>query len=169
MSVSFSFHLQNCAVLLSFLDDKHFAGMSSRFDLVCFDDFTEMELESVWKKICKDKMFHVHDKVSSVVRRRLSKQRGREGFANARAVRSLFEKVSVPASHRYRVQSEGLDSKQSAEQPQKRPQLEIIVEDVIGERPNRDTNAKVKMRLLLLALHIFAHDLLAVERYFGRS
>jgi hypothetical protein len=122
--------------------------MSSRFDVIVFDDFTEQELECIWKKICKDKGFLVHDKVSSVVR--LSKQRGREGFSNARAVRTLFEKASLPATHRYRVDNDVIDSKPPAEPPLKRPQLEIIVEDVIGERPNRDTHPKVIVWLLHL-------------------
>ena len=124
--------------------------MSSRFDVIVFDDFTEQELECIWKKICKDKGFLVHDKVSSVVRRRLSKQRGREGFSNARAVRTLFEKASLPATHRYRVDNDVIDSKPPAEPPLKRPQLEIIVDDVIGERPNRDTHPKVIVWLLYL-------------------
>lgn len=142
--------------------------MSSRFDAVTFDDFTEQELESIWKKICNDKGYLVHDKVSSVVRRRLSKQRGREGFSNARAVRTMFEKASLSATHRYREENDEIDSKPPSEQPRKRPELEIIVEDVIGERPTRDSHPKVIV-CLLCSCSTFCSCLFAVERHFGRS
>ena len=56
--------------------------MSSRFDNVPFEDFTELELESIFKKLCKDKGFIVHDSVSAVIRRRLSKRSGEETFGS---------------------------------------------------------------------------------------
>ena len=109
--------------------------MTDRFHVMKFDDFTEFELEHIWAKMCHDKGFRVNDKVCAVVRRRLKKQRGREGFNNARAVRKMFEKAEQPARQRWSrayAQYELL-------QQQPAPELEIIITDVIGEKPDRHT------------------------------
>ena len=109
------------------------AGMASRFETIYFDDFSAEELESIWKHLCKEKGYSVGDDVSAVVRRRLSKQSGYKGFGNARCVRKMFESAAQPAMHRYRVDcSAGSQS-----------ELRIIMDDVIGQRPDRSTNAKV--------------------------
>ncbi len=109
------------------------AGMASRFETIYFDDFNPEELESIWKHLCKEKGYSVGDDVSAVVRRRLSKQSGYKGFGNARCVRKMFESAAQPAMHRYRVDfSAGGQS-----------ELRIIMDDVIGQRPDRTTNAKV--------------------------
>jgi hypothetical protein len=109
------------------------AGMASRFETVYFDDFNSDELESIWKLLCKEKGYSVGDDVSAVVRRRLSKQSGYKGFGNARAARKLFESAALHAMNRYRVQrSAG-----------KQVELRVIMDDVIGQRPDRSTNAKV--------------------------
>ena len=91
------------------------------------------ELESIWKLLCKEKGYAVGDDVSAVVRRRLSKQSGYKGFGNARSVRKLFESAALPAMHRYRVDSSA----------GKQVELSIVMEDVIGQRPDRRTNTKV--------------------------
>ena len=107
--------------------------MASRFETVYFDDFTPDELESIWKLLCKEKGYAVGYDVSAVVRRRLSKQSGYKGFGNARSVRKLFESAALPAMHRYRVDSSA----------GKQVELRIVMEDVIGQRPDRRTNTKV--------------------------
>jgi hypothetical protein len=109
--------------------------MHDRFRTMKFDDFTELELEHIWKKVCHDKGYKVDDRVSAVVRRRLSKQRGREGFGNARAVRLLFEKVQKPAEQRWSA----ADEQYKLYKGPKEPELEIIITDVIGEKPDRLT------------------------------
>ncbi len=116
------------------------AGMASRFETIYFDDFNPEELESIWKLCCKEKGYSVGDDVSAVVRRRLGKQSGHKGFSNARSVRQMFESAAQPAVHRYRVECR--DGGQS--------ELRIIMEDVIGQRPDRSTNAKVCNQLQLL-------------------
>ena len=108
--------------------------MASRFETVYFDDFTPDELESIWKHRCKEKGYAVGDDVSAVVRRRLSKQSGYKGFGNARSVRKMFESAALPAMHRYRVDSSA----------GKQVELRIVMEDVIGQRPDRRTNDKVQ-------------------------
>ena len=108
--------------------------MPDRFRVMKFDDFTEFELEHIWRKMCSDKGFDVDDKVCAVVRRRLAKQRGRDGFANARAVRTMFERAEEPARERW---SRAYEQYEFRKQP--KPELEIITTDVIGERPNRHT------------------------------
>ena len=49
------------------------AGMASRFETIYFDDFNPVELESIWKHLCKEKGYSVGDDVSAVVRRRRTK------------------------------------------------------------------------------------------------
>jgi hypothetical protein len=109
--------------------------MYDRFRTMKFDDFTELELEHIWKKVCHDKGYKVDDRVSAVVRRRLSKQRGRQGFGNARAVRLLFERVQKPAEQRWSA----ADEQYKLHKGPKEPELEIIITDVIGEKPDRLT------------------------------
>ena len=92
-----------------------------------------------------DKGFDVDDKVCAVVRRRLAKQRGRDGFANARAVRTMFERAEEPARERW---SRAYEQYEFRNQP--KPELEIITTDVIGERPNRHTTHP-EVQLLLRA------------------
>ena len=123
--------------------------MSSRFDNVPFEDFTELELESIFKKLCKDKGFIVHDSVSAVIRRRLSKRSGEETFGNARAVRIIFEKAHTSATNRWRLEHERIDALPQAQRPPKKPELEIIMTDVIGQRPSRDSNPQVPHELLM--------------------
>ena len=107
-----------------------------------FDDFTELELEHIWKKVCHDKGYKVDDRVSAVVRRRLSKQRGREGFGNARAVRLMFERAHKPAEQRWSAAHKQYELQKGP----KEPELEIIITDVIGERPDRySTHPQVKV------------------------
>jgi hypothetical protein len=113
--------------------------MASRFETIYFDDFNPEELESIWKHLCKEKGYSVGDDVSAVVRRRLSKQSGYKGFGNARCVRKMFESAAQPAMHRYRVDC--CAGGQS--------ELRIIMDDVIGQRPDRSTNAKVFNQLQL--------------------
>jgi hypothetical protein len=111
--------------------------MASRFETVYFDDFNADELESIRKLLCKEKGYSVVDDVSAVVRRRLSKQSGHKGFGNARSVRKLFESAALHAMTRYRVdRSAGNEV-----------ELRIIMDDVIGQRPDRSTNAKVYVAL----------------------
>ena len=113
--------------------------MASRFETIYFDDFNAEELESIWKHLCKEKGYNVGDDVSAVVRRRLSKQSGYKGFGNARCVRKMFESAAQPAMHRYRVDCYAVGQSE----------LRIIMEDVIGQRPDRSTNAKVCNQLQL--------------------
>ena len=112
------------------------AGMASRFETVYFDDFNPDELESIWKLLCKEKGYAVGDDVSAVVRRRLGKQSGFKGFGNARSVRKLFESAALHAMNRYRVDC-------SAALAGSEVELRIIMDDVIGQRPDRNTNEKV--------------------------
>ena len=110
------------------------AGMPDRFRAMKFDDFSELELERIWKKMCHDKEFQVSDRVSAVVRRRLSKQRDREGFGNARAVRTMFERAEGPARQRW---SDAQEQHELQKGP--KPELQIIITDVIGDKPDRHT------------------------------
>jgi DNA polymerase III delta prime subunit len=108
------------------IDNKIFSfnlGMASRFETVPFDDFSEDELEAIWRKFCAEGTYEVDDKVCAVVRRRLKRMSGMKGFGNARAARKMFEKASVPAKRRFRETGGGV--------------LDIIVTDVIGLSPTR--------------------------------
>jgi hypothetical protein len=107
--------------------------MASRFETVYFDDFNCDELETIWKSLCREKRYIVGDDVSAVVRRRLSKQSGKKGFGNARAVRECFESAALHAMHRYR--KDRLSGNEV--------ELRIMMHDVIGQRPDPSTNAKV--------------------------
>ena len=126
--------------------------MTDRFHVMKFDDFTEFELEHIWTKMCRDKGFRVNDKVCAVVRRRLSKQRGREDFSNARAVRNMFEKAEQPARQRW---SRAYAQCELQQQPA--PELEIIITDVIGEKPDRHTTHPEVMPPL--RIHVCIHCL----------
>ena len=125
--------------------------MASRFETVYFDDFNADELESIWKLLCKEKGYSVGDDVSAVVRRRLSKQSGYKGFGNARSVRKMFESAALHAMNRYRVERSA----------SKEVELRIIMDDVIGQRPDRSTNAKV------FAARVAAQDV--VSDYFAAA
>jgi DNA polymerase III delta prime subunit len=137
-------------------------GMSGRFENVPFDDFLEMELESIFKKMCKDKLCIAQDNVCAVVRRRLSRRRGKEGFGNARDVRSIFDKANGSAAHRWRLECQRINAMPPAEQPRK-PALEIIVTDVIGLRPSRETNPKVPPH------ELWKCESVPISLVFGRS
>jgi hypothetical protein len=132
---------------------KYLAGLPDRFHLKTFDDFTEFELERIWKKICEDKGFLVGDSESAVVRRRLAERRNREGFGNARAVRTMFEKAVAEntATRRWSKAQEQYEA-QKQPNPELKPELRITMTDIIGERPSRQTMKKVTRWLLMQAL-----------------
>lgn len=91
-------------------------GILSRFpSVIIFEDFSEKELRTIFINIAKDsnwqlEPFQIQDRpsvdVAEIAARRLRRAAGRDGFANARAVRVLFEKMQKAASIRQKKESQ---------------------------------------------------------------
>ena len=67
-----------------------------------FPDYSESELERIFLKLCKDYDYTLTDGAKAYIKyciKELSNNRG-HNFANARSVRSLFEKVITNQANR---------------------------------------------------------------------
>ena len=97
-------------------------GLGSRTCPIQFEDYTDVELTEIWKDLLlKEDWILTEGSISTVAIRRLARGKGRHGFGNARAVRSLFEKATERAFHR-----DDFD-----------PDMRILtMEDVLGARPD---------------------------------
>ena len=95
-------------------------GFQSRFKGILFEDFTEEELHSLFVNYVNENGWCIdssNPELARIAARRLARQRGTKGFANARTVREAFTDASFRSSAASRA-----------------PALRI--EDVIGERPD---------------------------------
>ena len=102
-------------------------GMASRFETVAFNDFSETQLEQIWRLMCSEKDYVCNDKTCSIVRRRLGRQSKRgKGFGNARTVRNLFTKTAMRAADRFCA-------------TKKRGNIEITEIDVLGPEPSSNS------------------------------
>lgn len=97
------------------------SGMASRFQTVPFEDFSEVELREIWVSLCSKHKWDVERKATSVAVARIARGRNLKGFGNARSVRKAFLTIAG-----------------SAAKPG-----QIVVEDVIGQRPNRRLNPEL--------------------------
>lgn len=127
---------ENISVILagyeSDFNEKLFAyndGLRSRFTSVIFEDFDEQELSSIWTSMRENRGWQEEKEVCGVVVRRLSKQAGKKGFGNARAIRSWLESATQEALSRL-----GNGFSQAA--------MTLLLGDVIGEDP-RLSNEKL--------------------------
>ena len=99
--------------------------MASRFGTrLNYTDFTEDEFVQIWERHCARAGYTCTRKVTLVVARRLVRCRGRKGFGNARTMRQIFDQAAAQADARFVT-----DGK-----------LEIIVTDIIGLLPTRESN-----------------------------
>ncbi len=99
-------------------------GMAARFTSVTFEDFTEPQLADVWRKLCKDRDYVSDESVTCVASRRVARGIGQHSFANARAVRVLFQTAASSAKMHF--------TGRKGEKPT------VLVTDVIGLEPTRD-------------------------------
>ena len=88
----------------------------------------------MWNSICKQKQWKCAADVSRVATRRVARGVGRKGFGNARTLRKHFEQAMSSAKLRY------LDAR-----PGEAPR--ILMCDVLGPEPTRETNPKLDAAL----------------------
>lgn len=116
-------------ILAGYEDDfqkKFFAynpGLKSRFKEVCFEDFDQQELTSIWTEMRRKKQWNEEGHVCTVAVKRIVKMSGRKGFGNARQVRIRLEEATQSAMAR-------LGQKFSQEN------MILKIVDVIGEDPH---------------------------------
>jgi hypothetical protein len=105
-------------------------GMPSRFPhTIVFDDFTETQLADLFKKLVSDKGWALdNDRVAAVAGKRLARRCGRKGFGNARDCRTAVESALNRAVLRNRMN----------------PNPSLMLEDIVGPRPNVENDPDVK-------------------------
>jgi hypothetical protein len=106
-------------------------GMPSRFPhTIVFDDFTETQLADLFRKLVSDKGWALEDdRVAAVAGKRLARRCGKKGFGNARDCRTAVESALSRALLRPAL---------APEHPC------LVVEDIVGLRPNAENNPKLK-------------------------
>jgi hypothetical protein len=118
-------------------------GFTRRFPIVFrFEDYTENELQSIFEGIAEHYDWKLQSpKVSVVAARRIARGRGFRGFGNAGTVRNLFEKARGLAILR------------------PNHNLTLTMEDVLGFRPDPDTNKKIAESLKQLDAMVGLDDI----------
>ena len=67
-------------------------AVKSLFRDIVLDDFTQPELKEIWLEMSAENNWQLKPAVADVASRRVARGRGVTGFANARTVRTLFER-----------------------------------------------------------------------------
>ena len=67
-------------------------AVKSLFRDIVLDDFTQPELKEIWLEMSAENNWQLRPAVADVASRRVARGRGVTGFANARTVRTLFER-----------------------------------------------------------------------------
>ena len=67
-------------------------AVKSLFRDIVLDDFTQPELKEIWLEMSANNNWQLKPAVADVASRRVARGRGVTGFANARTVRTLFER-----------------------------------------------------------------------------
>lgn len=116
---------------------RYNAGMPSRFPFkFVFPDYTEQQLKSIFVGMVKADGYVLQGRaecltpVASVFAARIARGAGREGFGNARAVRSAFD--AVKSAHKDRLGTAVLLGRAASA----RDHRLLLREDVLGPRPD---------------------------------
>ena len=119
-------------------------GILSRFPIqVVFEDFSLKELRTIFIDIAKKSNWQIEHfttpegstvDVAEIASRRLHRAAGKVGFANARAVRVLFEKMQMAAS--IRQNKESIESQFSSEPLPLNHSTTMTLIDLIGSPPD---------------------------------
>ena len=75
-------------------------AVKSLFRDIVLDDFTQPELKEIWLEMSANNNWQLKPAVADVASRRVARGRGVTGFANARTVRTLFERSYTRALSR---------------------------------------------------------------------
>ncbi|EQC36202.1 hypothetical protein SDRG_06312 [Saprolegnia diclina VS20] len=75
-------------------------GLKSRFQLITFDDFDEVELHAVWNMQLEARGWTAPPELATIVSKRLAIAANTKGFGNARAVRKEVEAATQSAMAR---------------------------------------------------------------------
>lgn len=130
-------HREQISVILAGYEDdfqkKFFSyndGLQSRFRMCHFEDFDELELQTIWTDLRIKKGWDEEEGVCRVMVKRLMKRAGRKGFANAREVRTRLEEATQSAMTRL-----GHDFSMD--------KMKLEIKDVLGDDP-RLSNEKLQ-------------------------
>ena len=76
-------------------------GFESRIQFkVDFPDYTEDELYEIFKKMAKDEKYKLSNNIKNLLKEEFCIEKRKSNFANARAVRNLFEKIKFEQADR---------------------------------------------------------------------
>ena len=85
-------------------------GFESRIQFkVNFPDYTAEELYTIFKNLCKEEGYKVSSNLKQTMLVHFENARKNKNFANARYVRSLFEKVKMEQADRVMVQEDNIE------------------------------------------------------------
>jgi Cdc6-like AAA superfamily ATPase len=110
-------------------------GLPSRFPKVfLFKDYNAQELTFIFKQLLANntpQLILESDSMADVVGRRIAKNAGQEGFANARSVRNSFQSILIRNFRRRKEEEYASGVISTNPNP-------ILDSDILGERPNPD-------------------------------
>ena len=115
-------------------------AVKSLFRDIVLDDFTQPELKEIWLEMSAENNWQLKPAVADVASRRVARGRGVTGFANARTVRTLFERSYTRALGR-------IDASTSMKAKLRSKALVIEVVDVIGPPPRTEDVPDLKEAL----------------------
>ena len=76
-------------------------GFDSRIQFkIEFPDYSEEELYSIFKDLCKKEKYKLSSNIKSILLNHFKQAKNKENFSNARYVRSIFEKVKIEQANR---------------------------------------------------------------------
>ena len=139
-------------------------GFPSRFtNVFYFEDFSDEDLTTLWKlwleksQACQPDSSPpkytgwemADERIISIVVNRVSRRRGMKGYANARTLREMYQKVLLTAEEDLKVYQQNLTGVWPREQGEN---LIISVEHVIGKEPDEKKGALGKQWKKLMEL-----------------